>query len=98
MGKECLMKLCRSVMGKLGKLSMDVSGAGDPLSSSSYPLGATHLRISNTYLILALEKVITVNSVHLGMLGRSKCLKQKACSQQDSLHTFLVWDLGQKPA
>lgn len=47
MGKECLVKLGSSAMGKL---PADTSGAGHSLDSSSYPFGALHLSISNIYL------------------------------------------------
>lgn len=53
MGKEYLLELCGSAMGELGKLSVDVSGAGCLPNSSSYPFGALHLNIPNNYLILA---------------------------------------------
>lgn len=44
---------CGSAMGELGKLSVDVSGAGYLPNSSSYSFGALHLNIPNNYLILA---------------------------------------------
>lgn len=51
-GKECLVKLCRSAMGELGKLN----GAGDPPNSSSYPVGALRLNIPIISLILAFKQ------------------------------------------
>lgn len=55
-GKDCLVKLCKSAIGELGKLSVDGNGAGDPPDSSSYPFGALHLHIPNTSLILAFKQ------------------------------------------